>query len=289
MPALLTRMSMPPKERIAASAIAATCASSLTSQSTSSAAPTLAPEAPLQARPRPGDRHHDRRALRREPLDDRAADALRTAGDDRDLVPQLHLYPAPPSATEPSRSGDAAHAEVLDLQELLDAVVRALAAEAGLLDAAERRDLGRDEAGVDADDAVLERLGDAPDAADVAARRSRRRGRTRCRWPCAIASSSVSKRKSGATGPKVSSRATVISGVDVGEDGRLEEACRRARGACRRPAPCAPLPTASAMCSSTFSTAAVVDQRAAADARLQCRCRPSASRPSPASFSAKAS
>jgi len=32
-----------------------------------------------------------------------------------------------------------------------------------------RCDLGRDDALVDADDAVFERLGDAPDAADVAA------------------------------------------------------------------------------------------------------------------------
>ena len=40
---------------------------------------------------------------------------------------------------------------------------------AGMLDAAEGRDLGRDQAGVDADDAVFERLADAPDAAEVAA------------------------------------------------------------------------------------------------------------------------
>ena len=36
-----------------------------------------------------------------------------------------------------------------------------------MLDAAERRDLGGDEPGVDADHAVLERLGNPPDAADV--------------------------------------------------------------------------------------------------------------------------
>src|SRR5438445_13851488 len=64
---------------------------------------------------------------------------------------------------------DAAHAEVFDLEELLDAVVRALAADAALLHAAERGDLGRDDALVDADDAVFERLGNPPDAADVAA------------------------------------------------------------------------------------------------------------------------
>src|SRR5712675_1788847 len=64
---------------------------------------------------------------------------------------------------------DAAHAQVLHLEEFLDAVVRALAADAAFLHAAERGDLGRDDALVDADDAVFERLGDAPDAADVAA------------------------------------------------------------------------------------------------------------------------
>ncbi len=36
---------------------------------------------------------------------------------------------------------DAAHQHVLDVDELIDTVVRALAADAGFLDAAERRDL----------------------------------------------------------------------------------------------------------------------------------------------------
>ena len=43
------------------------------------------------------------------------------------------------------------------------------AADVAFLHAAEGGDLGRDDALVDADDAVLEGLGDAPDAADVAA------------------------------------------------------------------------------------------------------------------------
>src|SRR5439155_1797528 len=64
---------------------------------------------------------------------------------------------------------DAAEAEVFDLEKLLDAVVRALAADAAFLHAAERRDLGRDDALVDADDAVFEGFGNPPDAADVAA------------------------------------------------------------------------------------------------------------------------
>jgi len=58
---------------------------------------------------------------------------------------------------------------VFDFEEFLDAVFRAFAADAAFLHAAERGDLGRDDALVDADDAVFEGLGDAPDAANVAA------------------------------------------------------------------------------------------------------------------------
>src|SRR5919201_887104 len=65
-------------------------------------------------------------------------------------------------------NSDAPHAEVLRLQPLVDAVLGALAADARLLDAAEGRHLGGDDAGVDAEDPVLERLRDAPDAAHVA-------------------------------------------------------------------------------------------------------------------------
>src|SRR5690554_4447535 len=70
------------------------------------------------------------------------------------------------------RVGDAAgsepaHADVLELGELLEAVARSLAAEARLLDAAERGKLGGDDALVDADHAVLEPLHDAPDTAVV--------------------------------------------------------------------------------------------------------------------------
>ena len=64
---------------------------------------------------------------------------------------------------------DAAHAVVFDFEEFFDAVFRAFAADAAFLHATERGDLGRDDAFVDADDPVFERLGDAPDAADVAA------------------------------------------------------------------------------------------------------------------------
>jgi hypothetical protein len=56
---------------------------------------------------------------------------------------------------------------VLHFEVFVDAVVRAFAAQARRLDAAERRHFGRDDAGVDADHAVFERFGDAEDAADV--------------------------------------------------------------------------------------------------------------------------
>jgi hypothetical protein len=46
-----------------------------------------------------------------------------------------------------------------------------------------RGDLGRDDALVDAGDAVFEGLGDALDAADVAAVEVSPRGRIRRRWP----------------------------------------------------------------------------------------------------------
>src|SRR5262249_38916835 len=53
----------------------------------------------------------------------------------------------------PDRRLNAADAHVLNLEVILDTVLRALAAEAGFLDAAERRHFGRDQAGIDADDA----------------------------------------------------------------------------------------------------------------------------------------
>src|SRR5690554_2213586 len=67
----------------------------------------------------------------------------------------------------PGRS-DAAHAEIFDLEEVIHAVFRAFAAETGLLDATERRDLGRDDAGVDPDNAAFDRLGYTPDTAEIA-------------------------------------------------------------------------------------------------------------------------
>ena len=94
-----------------------------------------------------------------------------------------------------------------------------------------------------------------------------------------IASSSVLKRKSGATGPKVSSRATSMAGVtSVSTVG-----WKKVPPSAWRPPPVttvAPLATASAMCSSTFSTAA---------SSMSGPCCVSAFRPSPTLSSATAS
>jgi len=59
-------------------------------------------------------------------------------------------------------SGNSADADVLDLGVVEEPVLRALAARARFLDAAEGRDFRRDEAGVEPDDAVLERFRHAP-------------------------------------------------------------------------------------------------------------------------------
>src|SRR5258706_9206530 len=67
-----------------------------------------------------------------------------------------------------SLNSNAPDAEVLDLEEVVDAVLGAFAPEAGLLHAAEGCDFVGDDAGVDADDPGLEGLGDAPHAPDVA-------------------------------------------------------------------------------------------------------------------------
>src|SRR5438309_4555703 len=65
--------------------------------------------------------------------------------------------------------GDAAEAEVFDFDEFVDTVLGAFAAKAGFFYAAEGSDFRGNEAAVDADDAVFEGFGDAPDAGDVAA------------------------------------------------------------------------------------------------------------------------
>ena len=60
-------------------------------------------------------------------------------------------------------------ADVLEMQEIVETVDRALAAVPRILDAAERRGLGRESALVDPDDASLQGIGHPPDAAYVLA------------------------------------------------------------------------------------------------------------------------
>jgi hypothetical protein len=63
---------------------------------------------------------------------------------------------------------DAAHAEVFDFEEfLMPYFAPQLRVDAASLNAAERRDLGRDEVFVDAGDAAFEPLRDALDTSDL--------------------------------------------------------------------------------------------------------------------------
>src|SRR6266850_3508024 len=68
-------------------------------------------------------------------------------------------------AGAPSADADA---QVLELGVVQNAVFRALAADTGLLDTPERRYLGGNDAGIEADDAGLQCLGDPPGACEVA-------------------------------------------------------------------------------------------------------------------------
>src|SRR5690606_33279880 len=81
--------------------------------------------------------------------------------------------PLPPRHAElveaPGVGSSNPHAEILDLEVILDPVLRALAAVAAFLHSAERGDFRRDEPFVDTDDAELQRFRDAPNPRDVPA------------------------------------------------------------------------------------------------------------------------
>src|ERR1700722_5509575 len=62
----------------------------------------------------------------------------------------------------------ATEAEIFYLEKLVDPVMGSFASQAGLLHAAEGYHLGGNQSGVNADHSVLESLGYAPDASDVA-------------------------------------------------------------------------------------------------------------------------
>src|SRR5579863_5191020 len=66
------------------------------------------------------------------------------------------------------QQSDTGHHHVFDLDIFLDAVMRALAAKTGFLDAAERRYFGGDQAAIDANHAGFQRFRNPPDAAEIA-------------------------------------------------------------------------------------------------------------------------
>src|SRR6266705_2481992 len=117
---------------------------------------------------------------------------------------------------------DAAHAEIFDDQIVLDPVLRSFPPHARFLHAAEGCDFGGDDAGVDADDSVFERLGDAPDAVDVAAVEVRREAEFGVvgepdRFFFVLEAEEWRDRAEGLL------LRYFHAGVDVGEDGGLEE------------------------------------------------------------------
>src|SRR5450756_2171439 len=67
-----------------------------------------------------------------------------------------------------NEKSDPRHHHVFDLDIFFHAVMRAFAAEPAFLDADERRHLGGDQPGIDADHAGFERLGDPPHPAEIA-------------------------------------------------------------------------------------------------------------------------
>ena len=140
-----------------------------------------------------------------------------------------------------------------------------------LLDAAERRALVREDARVDADDAELERLADPPDAARCRAAKKYAASPNSVSFASAIASSSVEKRKIGASGPNVSSRAMRMSGVapvsTVGSKNVPPSACRLPPVVT-----VAPLRERVGDVLLDLRDAGLVDQRALARRRRRSRC-----------------
>src|SRR6266850_7606808 len=64
-------------------------------------------------------------------------------------------------------AGNPAEAHIFDFEELVHSILGTFAAEAGFLHAPEGRDLRGNDSGVDADNSILERFRDTPDAGHV--------------------------------------------------------------------------------------------------------------------------
>ena len=90
-------------------------------------------------------------------------DALRRPRHRPQLVAQVCA-----AVTAVTASSDATHAQIFQFEILVHAVARPFAAESRLLDPAERCDFVGDQPGINADHAVLEPLGHAPNPADIA-------------------------------------------------------------------------------------------------------------------------
>src|ERR1700722_15668812 len=89
------------------------------------------------------------------------------AGDTREITCPHQPWASPPSRNDNGTvrlRANPANRQVFDLQIIVDTVFGAFAAQSGLLDAAERGLGGGDDAFVDTDHAVFQRLGDAEDA-----------------------------------------------------------------------------------------------------------------------------
>ncbi len=131
---------------------------------------------------------------------------------------------------DPSALTMPAETDEFRLEVLVQAFGGAFAAEADLLHATERHRLVREQPFVDADHAGFELLGCAPRAGAVAAEEVGGKAERRVVGEAAMASSSVSKRISDATGPKISSLTMVMPLVTPVSTGRLIEERHPASG-----------------------------------------------------------
>ena len=186
------------------------------------------PPRPRPCRP-PGRRRRRRRARPRPRTGGRWPARCRCpAGDDRDPVDQPSHHCLLATIHSFRREED-----VLLVGERVQRVRAELAAEAGLLEAAERRRVAHRRVRVDRQVAGLDRRGRPAAPGPGRGSRSSRTGRTRPRWRCRTASSSSSNGTTATTGPKISSVTARSARVDRREHRRREPEARARRGRCR--------------------------------------------------------
>ena len=141
----------------------------------------------------------------------------------------------------------------------------------------QRARLGGDDAVVDSDDAGFQRLGDPEDAADIPAVEIGGEAELGVVGQCDgfFFGLEAEQRRNRTEGLFVA-RSCFVAARRSGWSARRK--CRPARGACRPVSTRAPVPTASAMCSSTLSTASALISGPWVTPAPRCRCRPSACR-----------